>query len=97
MPPSAVPVSICQRPAELLQHLICFDTTNPPGNEAGCIHFLDDLLQQVGIQRYGYLPMRLPEDFNFSGTIHAADERIPVKALDFGAQAIYQALQKFGP
>jgi acetylornithine deacetylase/succinyl-diaminopimelate desuccinylase-like protein len=40
--------------------------------------------------------MRLPQDFNFSSTIHAADERIPVEALDFGAQAIYQALQRFG-
>jgi len=52
---------------------------------------------RLGIQTYGYLPMRLPEDFNFSVTIHAADERIPVEALDFGAQAIYQALQMFGP
>ncbi len=51
----------------------------------------------LGIQTYGFLPMRLPEDFNFSATIHAADERIPVDALDFGAQAIYQALQRFGP
>jgi len=51
---------------------------------------------RLGIQTYGYLPMRLPEDFNFSVTIHAADERIPVEALDFGSQAIYQALQKFG-
>ena len=51
---------------------------------------------RLGIQTYGYLPMRLPQDFNFSSTIHAADERIPVEALDFGAQAIYQALQRFG-
>jgi acetylornithine deacetylase/succinyl-diaminopimelate desuccinylase-like protein len=50
----------------------------------------------LGIQTYGFLPMRLPEDFNFSATIHAADERIPVDALDFGAQAIYQVLQRFG-
>ncbi len=51
---------------------------------------------RLGIQTYGYLPMRLPEDFNFSATLHAADERIPVEALDFGAQAIYQVLQRFG-
>lgn len=51
----------------------------------------------LGIQTYGYLPMRLPEDFNFTATIHAANERIPVEALDFGAQAIYQALNRFGP
>jgi acetylornithine deacetylase/succinyl-diaminopimelate desuccinylase-like protein len=40
--------------------------------------------------------MPLPEDFNFIQTIHAANERVPAKAIDFGAQAIYQALQRFG-
>jgi acetylornithine deacetylase/succinyl-diaminopimelate desuccinylase-like protein len=47
---------------------------------------------RVGIQTYGYLPMNLPPDFDFSSTIHAADERIPVEAVAFGADAIYQAL-----
>jgi acetylornithine deacetylase/succinyl-diaminopimelate desuccinylase-like protein len=51
---------------------------------------------QLGIQSYGFLPMRLPEDFNFSQTIHAADERIPAEAIDFGANAIYKVLQRFG-
>ncbi len=47
---------------------------------------------QLGIQTYGFLPMRLPEDFNFSQTIHAPDERIPVEAVGFGAEAIYRAI-----
>ncbi|MEZ4643793.1 MAG: M20/M25/M40 family metallo-hydrolase [Chloroflexota bacterium] len=51
---------------------------------------------QLGIQTYGFLPMQLPADFNFSGTIHAADERIPATAVHFGAEAIYQVLQQFG-
>jgi acetylornithine deacetylase/succinyl-diaminopimelate desuccinylase-like protein len=51
---------------------------------------------QLGIQTYGFLPMTLPEDFDFSKTIHAADERIPVEAIDFGANAIYELLQRFG-
>jgi acetylornithine deacetylase/succinyl-diaminopimelate desuccinylase-like protein len=51
---------------------------------------------QLGIQTYGFLPMTLPEDFNFTQTIHAADERIPADAVDFGANAIYKALQRFG-
>ncbi|MFL7868182.1 MAG: M20/M25/M40 family metallo-hydrolase, partial [Anaerolineales bacterium] len=51
---------------------------------------------QLGIQTYGFLPMTLPEDFNFTQTIHAADERIPAAAVDFGANAIYKALQRFG-
>lgn len=53
-------------------------------------------LSRLGIQTYGFLPMLLPEDFNFMQTIHAADERIPAEAIDFGANAIYKALQRFG-
>jgi len=41
---------------ELLQELIRFDTTNPPGNEAECI---------------------------------------PVDALEFGAEAVWRAVQRF--
>ena len=52
---------------------------------------------RLGIQTYGFLPMRLPAGFNFNQTVHAADERIPAEALDFGAGAIYKALQRFGP
>ena len=51
---------------------------------------------RLGIQTYGFLPMRLPADFNFSASIHAADERIPVEAVAFGAEAIYRVLQRFG-
>jgi len=49
---------------------------------------------RLGIQTYGFLPMNLPEEFVFFETIHAANERIPVEALDFGANAVYQALQR---
>ena len=50
---------------------------------------------RLGIQTYGFLPMPLPKDFNFSQTIHAADERIPIEALDFGTNAIYKVLKRF--
>jgi len=50
---------------------------------------------RLGIQTYGFTPLKLPEDFNFIRTIHAADERVPVDALDFGAQAIFKAMQRF--
>jgi len=50
---------------------------------------------QLGIQTYGFLPTPLPEDFNFSRTIHAADERIPIEAVDFGTNAIYEVLKRF--
>ena len=50
---------------------------------------------RLGIQTYGFLPMVLPADFNFIQTIHAANERIPTEALDFGADAICKLLQRF--
>jgi acetylornithine deacetylase/succinyl-diaminopimelate desuccinylase-like protein len=49
----------------------------------------------LGIQTYGFTPLQLPDDFNFIGTIHAADERIPVQALEFGTRAVYKAIQSF--
>ena len=52
---------------------------------------------RLGIQTYGFLPMKLPADFNFNETVHAADERIPAEALSFGAGATYKVLQRFGP
>ncbi|MFH1524382.1 MAG: M20/M25/M40 family metallo-hydrolase [Chloroflexota bacterium] len=52
-------------------------------------------LSKLGIQTYGFTPLQLPEDFNFASTVHAADERVPVAALDFGVKAIFNALQKF--
>jgi len=51
---------------------------------------------RLGIQTYGFLPMQLPEDFDFTQTIHRADERIPVDAVAFGADAIYKLLRRFG-
>ena len=50
---------------------------------------------RLGIQTYGFLPMSLPEEFNFMETVHGVNERIPVKAVEFGTRAIYQALQRF--
>ena len=51
---------------------------------------------RLGIQTYGYLPMQLPRDFDFSKTVHGPDERIPVEALGFGSDAIYRVLRSFG-
>ena len=42
--------TIYQRPVELLQKLIRFNTTNPPGNEAECIGYIDSLLTNVGVK-----------------------------------------------
>jgi acetylornithine deacetylase/succinyl-diaminopimelate desuccinylase-like protein len=50
---------------------------------------------RLGIQTYGFTPMKLPVGFNFFEAIHAADERIPVEAIDFGAKAIYELLKHY--
>lgn len=42
--------TIYERPVELLRRLIRFDTTNPPGNEAQCIGYIDSLLTSAGIR-----------------------------------------------
>ncbi len=42
--------TIYQRPVEVLQQLIRFDTTNPPGNEAECIAYVDHILQNAGVR-----------------------------------------------
>jgi acetylornithine deacetylase/succinyl-diaminopimelate desuccinylase-like protein len=42
--------TIYDRPVELLQKLIRFNTTNPPGNEAECIRYIDNLVTGSGVQ-----------------------------------------------
>jgi acetylornithine deacetylase/succinyl-diaminopimelate desuccinylase-like protein len=49
---------------------------------------------RLGVQTYGFLPLRLPPDFRFLRLIHAADERVPVEALEFGTEAVYRAIQR---
>ena len=39
-----------ERPAELLQRLIRFDTTNPPGAERECVEWIASLLRAAGIE-----------------------------------------------
>ncbi len=50
---------------------------------------------RLGIQTYGFTPMNLPADFNFFETIHAADERIPAAAVDFGADALLRLIERY--
>jgi acetylornithine deacetylase/succinyl-diaminopimelate desuccinylase-like protein len=50
---------------------------------------------KLGIQTYGFIPMQLPEDMNFSTAIHSVNERIPLESLEFGTHTIFQAMQRF--
>ena len=49
---------------------------------------------QLGIRGYGFLPLRLPPGFG-QESVHAPDERVPVAALDFGTEALWQVLQNY--
>jgi acetylornithine deacetylase/succinyl-diaminopimelate desuccinylase-like protein len=49
---------------------------------------------RIGIQTYGFLPMRLPDDLVLTNLIHAADERIPADTLEDGAAAILEAVRR---
>jgi acetylornithine deacetylase/succinyl-diaminopimelate desuccinylase-like protein len=51
---------------------------------------------RLGIQTYGFLPMKLPPGFDFWSGVHGSDERIPTGAVAFGADAVHQALVRFG-
>lgn len=50
---------------------------------------------RLGIQTYGFLPMQLPAELPFMRLIHAADERLPADAVDFGTRAIERVLERF--
>jgi acetylornithine deacetylase/succinyl-diaminopimelate desuccinylase-like protein len=49
---------------------------------------------QLGIQTYGFLPMRLPKHIT-TALIHAPDERIPAAAVEFGADCVYEAIRRY--
>ncbi|HUS23267.1 MAG TPA: M20/M25/M40 family metallo-hydrolase [Aeromicrobium sp.] len=41
---------------------------------------------RLGITCYGFAPLRLPDDLDFTALFHGIDERVPVDALEFGAR-----------
>jgi acetylornithine deacetylase/succinyl-diaminopimelate desuccinylase-like protein len=42
--------------------------------------------RKLGMQSYGFAPLRLPQDLDFGSLFHGVDERVPVDALEFGAR-----------
>jgi acetylornithine deacetylase/succinyl-diaminopimelate desuccinylase-like protein len=43
---------------------------------------------RLGIRCFGFSPLRLPADLDFSGMFHGIDERVPVDALQFGVRVL---------
>lgn len=51
-------------------------------------------LSRLGIRGYGFVPLRVPADFDVFGQFHAADERVPVEALAFGTRVTARILRE---
>lgn len=51
-------------------------------------------LAELGIRGYGFVPLRVPADFDVFGQFHAADESVPVEALHFGTRVTARVLRE---
>ena len=49
--------------------------------------------QQLGIRNFGFAPLRLPADLDFTALFHGVDERVPVDALRFGVRVLDRFLR----
>jgi acetylornithine deacetylase/succinyl-diaminopimelate desuccinylase-like protein len=43
---------------------------------------------RLGIRCFGFTPLQLPSDLDFSGMFHGIDERVPLDALRFGVRVL---------
>lgn len=48
---------------------------------------------RLGIRNFGFVPLQLPPDFDFSAMFHGVDERVPVEALRFGTRVLDRFLR----
>ncbi|MDQ3155259.1 MAG: M20/M25/M40 family metallo-hydrolase [Actinomycetota bacterium] len=49
---------------------------------------------RLGITSYGFTPLRLPADLDFTALFHGVDERVPVDALEFGSRVFDEFLNQ---
>jgi acetylornithine deacetylase/succinyl-diaminopimelate desuccinylase-like protein len=57
------------------------------GTDAKAIHTL-------GIRCFGFAPLRLPADLDFTALFHGVDERVPVDAVRFGTRVLDRFLRE---
>jgi acetylornithine deacetylase/succinyl-diaminopimelate desuccinylase-like protein len=48
---------------------------------------------KLGVRSYGFAPLRLPADLDFTALFHGVDERVPVDGLEFGARVFDRFLE----
>jgi acetylornithine deacetylase/succinyl-diaminopimelate desuccinylase-like protein len=47
---------------------------------------------RLNIRHFGFAPLQLPPDLDFTALFHGVDERVPVAALEFGTRVLYRLL-----
>ena len=50
-------------------------------------------LSRLGITCYGFAPLQLPPDLDFSALFHGIDERVPIESLEFGTRVLDRFLR----
>lgn len=49
---------------------------------------------RLGMRSYGFAPLRLPPELDFTALFHGVDERVPTDALEFGARVFDRFLDE---
>ncbi len=52
-------------------------------------------LSRLGITGYGFAPLRLPPELDFTGMFHGVDERVPTESLKFGTRVLDRLLTTY--
>ncbi|WP_423445528.1 M20/M25/M40 family metallo-hydrolase [Kocuria sp. KSNUG] len=52
-------------------------------------------LSTLGITGYGFVPLQLPDELDFTGMFHGVDERVPVASLEFGSRVLDRLLRTY--
>lgn len=50
--------------------------------------------RKLGMRSYGFAPLRLPADLDFTALFHGVDERVPTDSLEFGARVLDRFLDQ---
>lgn len=48
---------------------------------------------RLGVQGYGFSPLRLPPDLDFTALFHGVDERVPIDSVTFGVRVLDRFLR----
>ncbi len=52
-------------------------------------------LSRLGITGYGFAPLQLPDELDFTGMFHGVDERVPTESLKFGTRVLNRLLTTY--